>query len=210
MSLRAASRRTSGTLLALGLGLALTACSGGTTAASGPRSSAEPSITPSSTATSAAATGTPSVSPLVPEPSEPPSESSSGPDPVCGGLELSRVREVLGPRMRSYLAEVDYCVYAGPRSQHPTLIVTAAPTLGDPAEFALEARDFCDSDVTDVPGVGDAAFVCNSPVGPQGLVVAGDAWVQLDLTSGDTPADLASLLELLPSVVVPTGLEFPE
>jgi hypothetical protein len=47
-------------------------------------------------------------------------------------------------------------------------------------------------------------------VGPQGLVVAGDAWVQLDLTSGDTPADLASLLELLPSVVVPTGLEFPE
>lgn len=194
--------------LGLGLGLALTGCSGDTpdddrTAGSDgtPSSTAStPSDTPSDTA---------GVTPAPPATSTPPSEPS-GPDPVCGGLELDVVRDVLGPKMRNPLAQVDYCLFAGPRDR-PTLIVSAIPTLGDPAEFAAEQRDFCDSDLTDVPEVGDAAWVCLSPTfGPQGYVVDGEAFVQLDLTSGDDRADLASLVRLLPSVVVPTGLEFPE
>lgn len=202
-------RRTAAPTLVLALGLALTGCSGDTPAASGDRSSDEPSTTPTSPAIGAA-TSAPSE-PEPPATSVPPSETQSGPDPVCGGLTLDVVRDVLGPQTRSYLAEVDYCIFAAPRHQPPTLIVSAIPTLGDPAEFAQQARDFCASDVTDVPDVGDTAWVCLSPAaGPQGVVVADDAFVELDLTSGDDQADLASLLELVLYVEVPTGLEIPE
>jgi hypothetical protein len=189
------------------LGLALTACSGDTPAASGDRSNDEPSTTPSSLATGAATSTT-----TEPPPSEePPSATPTGPDPVCGGLELGLVRKLLAPDMKSYLAEVDYCIYARPREQRPTLIVTAIPTLGDPAEFTQESRDACESDLTDVPNVGDGAFVCYFPAfGPQGYVVDGNAFVQLDLSSGDDQADLATLLELVPYVEVPTGLEITE
>ena len=187
-------------VLGLGLGLApaLTGCSDDLTAQ---RAEGGDVSTPSTT---------PSETPSLPVTSAPPSEPS-GPDAVCGGLELDVVRQVLGPQMKNYLADVDYCIFAGPRHQEPTLIVTAVPTLGDPAEFAQEAKDFCDSGYVEVEGVGDHAWTCNGPTfGPQGYVVDGDAFVELDVASGDDQADLASLLELLPSVVVPTGLEFPE
>jgi hypothetical protein len=189
------------------LGLALTSCSGDTPAASDDRSSDEPSTTPTSPAIGAATSA-----PTEPPPTEePPSATPTGPDPVCGGLTLGVVRQVLGPKMKSYLAEVDYCVFAGPRDSPPSLIVSAIPTLGDPAEFTQESRDACESDLTDVPDVGDGAFVCYFPAyGPQGYVVDGDAFVQLDLASGDDRADLAALLELVPYVEVPTGLEIPE
>lgn len=201
MSLTAPRRRSAGGVLALAL--VLTACSGDVDVVSADRSSEEPSTSPEPTPQEPSVSATSS--------SATPSPTLGGPDPVCGGLELSLVREVLGPELRRYLAEVDYCVVAGPRHRPPTLIVSAIPTLGDPAEFAQQARDFCESDVTDVPDLGDAAWVCLNPAaGPQGYVVAGDAFVQLDLSSGDDQADLASLLELLPSVVVPTGLGLAE
>lgn len=187
--------------LALGLGLALTlvlgGCSGDTPAAEDERSEPTPSETPSET------------------PGETPTEtataSASGPDPACGGLGVDLVREVLGPEMKAFLEGVDYCVFSGPRQQPPTLIVSAIPTVGDPAQFTRDQQDFCDGDLSVVPDVGDAAWACLSDVtGPQGFVVAGAAFVQLDLTSGDERADLDALLELLPSVVVPSGLSVPE
>lgn len=199
-------RRTSAAVLGLLVGFVLTGCSEDTPAG-GDRSGDEPSATastPADAATSPSATAPPATS-------APPSDRPTGPDPVCGGLDLDEVRAVLAADMKSYLAEVDYCIYARPRERRPTLIVTAVPTLGDPAEFARETRDTCESDLTDVPDIGDAAWVCYAPLyGPQGYVVEGEAFVQLDLASGDDRADLASLLELVAHVEVPTGLEFAE
>lgn len=211
-----AQGRTTSPLLALVtvLALALTACSDDSPAAGDARSSEEPSATPSASPSDSATDEATSAPPTATDPSTssaPPATTPAGPDPVCGGLELDVVRDVLAPDMKSYLAEVDYCIFSRPREQRPTLIVTAVPTLGDPAEFAQQTRDACAGDVTDVPDVGDAALVCTFPAfGPQGYVIDGDAFVQLDLASGDDRADLASLLELVPHVVVPTGLEIPE
>jgi hypothetical protein len=172
--------------------------------------SGDESSEPTDEATTESTTGSTEATESESASSEPTEEASDTPtvavsatpqaDDDCTLIPTTAVTEAFGEEMDLIGAGAQTCIFNGTSTEVGLSINLTAIEI-DPEKYADGARDQCEGPVRNVR-VGDDAFTCIGPIGPQGLLFSGsDGWV-LTVEAADDAAGLDLAAVLLKSVIL--------
>ncbi len=172
-------------------------------------STSEPSSEESSEPTDEATTESTEATESESASSEPTEEASDTPTVAesatpqagddCTLIPTTAVTEAFGEEMDLIGAGALTCIFNGTSTEVGLSINVTAIEI-DPDKYADGARNQCEGPVRDVR-VGDEAFTCIGPIGPQGHLFSGsDGWV-LTVEAADDAAGLDLAAVLLKSVI---------
>ena len=165
-------------LLALLLGLGLTACGNDTSSGAADPSPSDPTTSASST------TSTP-----APE--------------TCPYLTEDQVSAAVGAETVETAGTLHACFFDPVSGHGPSVMLSRIDVQIDPVDYARQSRALCTSDVTDLD-VGTEAFACVSGMGPQGQLYAGRVLIAVNVNdAADDDAGVRAAATLLRDVTIP-------